>query len=144
MALGTGVVIGGINQWKDSPREWGQGADAYGKRVASYLGSKAARQTTNFALSEALKLDDKFYRSNKHGFKPRAKDAIFQSFMSRTTTGKLVFSAPKVGGYLAGGFAPLIWLPKRYDHQYALRTAGYSLLSSAGFNLLREFILRKF
>jgi len=143
MALGEGIVYAGINQWRNSPREWGQGADAYGKRFASSMGARVASETTKYGLSEALKLDNAFYKSNQHGFWPRAKDAMLQSVQSRTTTGKRVFSAPKIGGYLAGGFVPLIWLPDRYGYQQALRTSAYSLVASAGFNLVREFIFHK-
>jgi hypothetical protein len=143
MALAGSVVSAGIAQANNSPREWGQGADAFGKRFASSLGGNAARQTVNYGLSEAFKLDDKFYRSERKGFWPRASDALVQSVTSRTTTGNRVISAPKLAGYVAGGMVPLLWLPDRYGPMRGFRSAGFSLASTAGMNLIREFILKK-
>jgi hypothetical protein len=41
-----GPALGaGIGQWRDTPPEWGQGADAYGKRFASGFGRSAISRT---------------------------------------------------------------------------------------------------
>ena len=43
----------GISHWKDSPEEWGQGAEGYVKRFASQFGRNAIRQTVTFGLAGA-------------------------------------------------------------------------------------------
>src|ERR1035441_4511484 len=37
------AVYAGVLHWMDTPREWGQGASSYGKRVASAAGATAIR-----------------------------------------------------------------------------------------------------
>ena len=45
----TGVSAG-INQWNDSPEEWGQGMKGYGKRYASGFGRNAIQQTVTYGF----------------------------------------------------------------------------------------------
>jgi hypothetical protein len=57
-----------IDQWDDSPEEWEQGTKGYGKRFASNFGKNVIRQTTQYGLSEALRLDTGFEKSKRKGF----------------------------------------------------------------------------
>src|SRR5689334_16054698 len=41
LRLGWSAASAGIGQWRDSPEEWGQGAQGFGKRYASSFGSNA-------------------------------------------------------------------------------------------------------
>src|SRR5215213_9597308 len=43
--LGRTAFSAGINQWRDNPEEWEQGASGYGKRFASSFGRNVIRQT---------------------------------------------------------------------------------------------------
>jgi hypothetical protein len=139
-----GIAAGaGINQANDSPREWGQGAKGYGKRFASGLGGTAIQKTTVYGLSEALKLDSGFYKSTRQGFGPRTRDALIQAVTSRKSDGSRVASVPLLTGYFVRGMAPLAWYPDRYGFRDGLRGAGFSLASTFGVNLLREFVLHK-
>jgi hypothetical protein len=40
----------GINQWRDNPAEWEQGASGYGRRYASSFGQNAIQQTVTYGL----------------------------------------------------------------------------------------------
>jgi len=147
--LGPFAIIGigisaGIDQGHNSPPEWKQGASGYGKRFASHLGKKAIDQTTSYALSEALKLDTGFERSQRHGFSVRLGDALIQNLTSRTRTGKRIISAPRLAGVYAGGLVPaLTWYPSRFSYKDGLRAGTYSLATGFGINVLREFILHR-
>ncbi|MBI3470465.1 MAG: hypothetical protein HY013_03805, partial [Candidatus Solibacter usitatus] len=44
------AAYAGVLHWMDTPREWGQGASPYGKRVASAAGATAIRKLFAFAL----------------------------------------------------------------------------------------------
>ncbi|HYT19581.1 MAG TPA: hypothetical protein VEW05_05045, partial [Candidatus Polarisedimenticolia bacterium] len=48
----------GIDQWKDKPPEWEQGASGYGKRFANILGQYSIQRTVTFGLSSALHEDN--------------------------------------------------------------------------------------
>lgn len=135
------AVSAGLSQWRDTPEEWGQGAQGYGKRYASSFGSNAINQTVKYGLDEALRLDSSFERSKRDGFFPRFKDALVQNVTSRTTSGKRVISAPRIAGYYAGGIVPKVtWYPERYSYKDGLRSGTKSLLTGFGINLFREFV----
>ena len=139
--LARTAVSAGLSQWRDTPEEWGQGAQGYGKRYASSFGSNAIHQTVTYALDEALHLDSGFKRSKREGFFPRLKDALIQNVTSRTTSGNRVFSAPRLAGYYAGGIVPKVtWYPERYSYKDGLRSGTKSLLTGFGINVFREFV----
>jgi len=142
MRLGRTVLSAGLDQWRDHPTEWGQGAKGYGKRFASGLGQNAIQQTVTYGLDEALKLDTGFERSKREGFFPRMKDALVQNVTSRTTTGKRVISAPRLTGVYAGAIiATEAWYPERYNYKDSLRRGTTNLLTGFGINLVREFVI---
>lgn len=131
----------GLQQWKNSPEEWGQGMEGYGKRFASSVGSNAIRQTVTYGLSEAFKLDTGFEKSKHTKFWPRLKDALVQNVTSRTRSGKRVLSAPILVGTYAGTIIPTeTWYPERYSYKDGLRGGSYTLLFGFGVNVVREFV----
>jgi hypothetical protein len=142
-AFASAAVAAVYNHAYNRPQEWGKSGNALAKRFFSSFGRGAINDTVRFGLSETLKLDSSFHKSTRNGFGPRTTDAILEAVTSRTRSGRRVVSAPRLVGPYAGGFAALLWMPKRYGVEYSLRSGSYSLLGSMAFNLAREFILRK-
>ena len=137
----TGVSAG-LDQWSDTPEEWGQGMKGYGKRFASGLGRSAIQQTVTYGLDSALHLDTGFRRSKRDGFFPRLKDALAETVTSRTRSGKRVISAPRlVGVYTGSVIAAETWYPERYSYKDGLRQGTTTLLTNFGINVLREFLI---
>lgn len=137
----TGVSAG-IDQWSDSPEEWGQGMKGYGKRYASGLGRNAIQQTVTYGLDEALHLDTGFQRSKREGFLPRLKDSLLQNVTSRTRSGKRVPSVPRFAGVYTGAIVSYeTWYPERYSYQDGLRSGTTTLLTGFGINIFREFVV---
>ena len=60
-----------INQGANFPHVWGQGADAYGARVASNLGISLVTATAQYSMAEAFHEDTAYYRCACVGFSPR-------------------------------------------------------------------------
>ena len=58
---GAGVAAG-INQWTNSPPEWGQGVEGFGKRFGSDFAIAAIGTTTRYGLAEAFREDTLYYR----------------------------------------------------------------------------------
>jgi hypothetical protein len=132
----------GLAQWRDSPEEWGQGAEGYGKRFASNMGQNAIRQTVTYGLDMALHLDTGFQRSKREGFFPRLKDALVQNVTSRNRSGNRVISVPRFAGVYAGSIiATETWYPERYSYKDGLRRGTTSLLTGFGINVVREFVI---
>ena len=143
-SLGLVAVTEGINQWKDHPEEWEQGASGYGKRFASGLGKRAIHQTVTYGLDEALGLDTGFKRSTRTGFGPRLKDALLENVTSRNRKGNRVVSVPRfAGAYTAAIIRAETWYPSRYDYKDGLRSGTTSILTGFAFNVIREFVMRK-
>jgi hypothetical protein len=139
--LHTGISAG-INQWRDNPEEWEQGASGYGKRFASGFGRTAIQQTVIYGLDSALGLDTGFKKSQRKGFFPRMKDALAENITSRTRTGKRVISVPRISGvYASRIISAEAWYPASYDYKDGLRSGTRSLLTGFGMNLIREFII---
>lgn len=139
--LRTGVSAG-LNQWRDSPEEWGQGMKGYGRRYASSFGRNLVQQTVTYGLDEAFGLDSDFRRSDREGFGARVKHALLETVTSRTKSGKRVLSAPRlVGVYTGGVVAAETWYPERYSYKDGLRMGNNALITSFGINLVREFFI---
>jgi hypothetical protein len=139
--LSTGISAG-INQWRDRPVEWEQGASGYGKRYASEFGRTAIQQTIIYGLDTAVGLDTGFKRSNRKGFFPRMTHALAENITSRTRTGKRVISIPRISGiYASRIISEEAWYPARYGYKDGLRSGTSFLLAGFGINLIREFII---
>ena len=139
--LRTGASAG-FQQASDSPEEWGQGMEGYGKRFASSFGRNAIQQTVTYGLDELMDLDTGFRRSTGSGFGARLKDALLQNVTSRTRSGKRVISAPRLVGVYTGGIvAAEAWYPERYSYKDGLRSGTRSLIIGFGINVVREFLV---
>jgi len=145
--LGPYPVVGaafaaGISQAYNSPPEWKQGAEGYGKRFVSDFGIAAVSTTTRYALAEALKEDTLYYRCECKGVFPRLSHAVTSTLIARRgADGHRVFSFPALVAPYAGAMtAVYVWYPGRYDARDALRMGNYALLGTLGWNIAREFL----
>jgi hypothetical protein len=144
VTLGRTAISAGINQWRDHPEEWEQGASGYGKRFASSFGKNVIHQTVTYGLDEAMGLDTGFKRSTRHGFGPRLKDALLENLTSRNRKGERVFSVPRFAGtYTATIIRAETWYPDRYDYKDGLRSGTTSILTGFLYNVLREFVIHR-
>jgi hypothetical protein len=141
MTLGKSAAYAGIGTWRNSPEEWGDHWDGFGRRVASGLGTNAIKQTITYGLGEAGKLDSSYYRSKKKDFGSRVKNAVISPVTARDPEGKRVFGYPRIVGiYTANLIARETWYPARYDWKDGMKSATLSLGMSVGYNLIKEFI----
>jgi hypothetical protein len=132
----------GINQADNTPPEWKQGAEAYGKRFGSDLAIAAVSTTTRYALAQAFKEDTLYYRCECKGVFPRLGHAVISTFTARRgDDGHRVFSIPALVAPYAGTMTAVYgWYPGRYDAEDALRMGNYSLLGYIGGNIALEFL----
>jgi hypothetical protein len=136
------AVAAGLDQWRDTPEEWGQGMKGYGKRFASTFGRSAIQQSVTYGLDEALGQDSGFQRSGREGVFPRVTHTFVETFTSRTRSGKRVLSAPRLVGVYTGAIvAAETWYPERYSYKDGLRMGTGTLITNFGINLVREFFI---
>jgi len=92
----------GIDQGKDKPEEWEQGASGYGKRFANIVGQYSIQRTVTFGLSSALHEDNRYFNSGKKDVWPRVGYALASDILARHDDGSLHVSASQLGGVAAG------------------------------------------
>jgi hypothetical protein len=89
----VGVGFGaGIAQLQHAPSQWELGAEGYGRRFGTFYGLAAFRQSVLFTGTTLLHEDPRPLRSERHGFLPRATDALKLGLQSRRDDGSLGFA----------------------------------------------------
>lgn len=130
-----------ISQWANTPGEWGQGFDAYGKRYASSFGSNLTRQTIAFGLEGALHEDPRYFPSEDKRFGMRIKSVLLQTVTTRTDSGGRRFATARVGSAFITGQIVNAWQPPSNDGVGNGVMRGIITLSvDAAGNLAQEFI----
>lgn len=137
-------VTAGINQWTNSPPEWGQGVEGFGKRFGSDYAIGAMGTTTRYGLAEAFREDTLYYRCECSGPFPRMRHAMISTLTGRRgADGHRVFSISALAAPYAGSMIAVhLWYPDRFDAKDAFRMGNYSLLTYMGGNIALEFFYR--
>ena len=132
----------GIGQAYNTPPEWKQGAEGFGKRIGSDFGIAAVSTTTRYGLAQAFKEDTLYYRCECKGVIPRLRHAVFSTLTARRgQDGHSVFSFPALVAPYAGSMtAVYAWYPGRYNGKDALRMGNYTMLGYVGGNIALEFL----
>ena len=135
MAAYAGVLHG-----MDTPREWGQGSAAYGKRVASAAGATAIRNVFAFALDSTLHEDPRYRRSGRGNFFARMGHAARETFVTRTDGGRTCFATWRFGSAVGAACLSNVWYPDRLNTfssgmEQGAATIGLDLLG----NVASEF-----
>jgi len=132
----------GIGQAYNTPPEWQQGAEGYGKRIGSAFGIAAVSTTTRYGLAQAFKEDTLYYRCECKRVYPRLRHALISTLTARRgEDGHRVFSFPALIAPYAGTMtAVYAWYPGRYNGEDAFRMGNYTMLGYVGGNLALEFL----
>jgi hypothetical protein len=126
----------GFLQGIDFPREWGQGASGYGKRLGSELAYAGVRNTMSFALDTTLHEDPRYYRSSDTGFWRRTKHAFRGTILTRTDAGGETFSWWRFGSAYGATYISNQWYPDRVNTVALDLTQGTTQI---GFDFLANF-----
>jgi hypothetical protein len=114
-ALAESAAYDGYRQLTNFPREWGQGAEGYGKRLASTLAYSGIRNTLAFGLDTALHQDPRYYRAGRGGLWGRTRHAIRGTFLTRTDSGGETFATWRFGSAYGATFLSNEWYPARLN-----------------------------
>ena len=131
----------GIDQWKDKPAEWEQGASGYGKRFANITGQYSIQRTVTFGLGSVLHEDNRYFNSGKKGLWQRSGYALASGILARHDDGSRHISISQLGGVAAGAFLSRFWQPpsQRSAGDGAV-SFGISMASNMGFSVVKEFL----
>jgi hypothetical protein len=137
-----GEAIGaGVGQWENSPKEWGQGWNAYGERFGSNLAYNGIRQTITYGTSVIFREDNRYFASHKRGLWARTGYAALSTVVAQHPDGGRAFSVSSVTGIVGASAISSIWGPSSWKGVGNIAdNAGISFLTTAGFNVVREFL----
>jgi hypothetical protein len=137
-----GEAIGaGVSQWDNSPKEWGQGWNAYGERFGSNLAYNGIRQTITYGTSVVFHEDNRYFASHKHGFWARTGYAALSTVVAQHPDGRRIVSVSAVTGVVGASAISSIWGPPSWKGAGNIaENAGVSFLTTAAFNIVREFL----
>ena len=141
VALAGEAAGAGIGQWTNSPKEWGQGWGAFGKRYGSNLAYNGVRQTLQYGTAVVFHEDYRYFAATRHGFWNRTKHALVATFTARHPDGTDRFSVSSVVGVVGASSISSVWGPESWKHADGIAAnAGISFASTAGVNVVREFL----
>src|SRR5262249_26458623 len=137
--------VAGVNQWTNTPGEWGQGSAGYGRRFANSYGFHVVRQTIQSGGAALLHEDTRYVPSGASGFVPRLKYALTSTVMARSRNGSRHISISMIGGFTGAAFISRAWQPQsRAQPEDAMTALGVSVGLAAGRNVVHEFFPRVF
>ena len=131
-----------LNQARNSPHEWGQGAGGFVKRAGSSLGQHIVKGTIEMGVAAAHHENLHYQRSNLHGTGPRLKYAVKSTFIVPKTNkpGKKTVALGRVSGNIGAGLISRAWQPASTAGVGAgLASGGIGLGADVGVNVAREF-----
>lgn len=135
------AVSSGINQWRDVPHAWGQGAEGYGKRFASGEAINAASSAIAFGTDVTFHLDPRYHRMPEGHVKARIWNAVSQTFLAYKDSGGKMFNVSEFAGTYGAAFLSNTWQPEDYDTtNKAILRGTWSLAFHAGKNVAHEFL----
>jgi hypothetical protein len=131
------AVSAGILQEDSAPKEWGQGASAYGKRFGSAVAWSGIHNALAFGLDSTLHQDPRYFRSGEAGFWRRAGHALRGTILTRTDSGGETLSAWRIGSAYGAAFLSHQWYPDRLNTArlgfiQGSVTLGFGLASNLG------------
>jgi len=134
------AVTAGIAQWTDTPTEWGQGMEGYGKRYGHRVANRAVETAIGLGVALALREDARYFRRPTGTVKQRIVNAISQTVVTRTDGGAKTFPAWRLAGDYGGQFVTNLWRPDRETGAGDTMLRGtISLGYDAASNVFKEF-----
>jgi len=131
----------GIDQARDKPAEWEQGASGYGKRFGNIFGQYSIQRTVTYGLGSALHEDNRYFNSGRQGFWPRTGYALSSGILARHDDGTRHFSISQVVGVAAGAFLARTWLPQSQSSAGdGAVSFGITMASNMGSGVVKEFL----
>ena len=135
------MALAGIDQANDSPKSWGQGWGAYGKRFGSNFADNSIGTYMTVAIFPSLLKEDPRYYEMIHGsIKRRAWHALNRLFVTRTDAGTHEFNYSEiVGNAAAAAVSNIYHAPEDRTFSRNIGTLGLLIMWDGASNELKEF-----
>ena len=133
------MIVAGVDQWRESPLQWGDGWGAYGKRFASREGQFFTADTLTAFGDAALKYEPMYDQCQCSGFWPRTRHAILRNFVTYDSSERRLRPQWALyGGAFAGGMVSSTWRPSSHG---VLTNGVFAMVGQAGYGSLLNFFI---
>jgi hypothetical protein len=135
------AVEAGVNQARNHPEGYGQGAEGFGKRYGAGLADGLTDGLfVTGVYPSLLRQDPRYYRLGDGGFTHRTGYAITRILVTRQDSGRKAFNFSEVLGSFSSAALAVTYYPKENrDFSDVAERAGVQFAFDAGFNVLKEF-----
>jgi len=141
----TGALSAGWGQMRDRPHEWPQGAEGFGLRMGSGYAQRVTRETLMYGSSALLHQDNRYIHSTATTTGGRLRYAVESTFLAHREDGTRTFSSSRIGSMLGASLISRTWQPPSTGSiNSTFVNFGTALALTAGFNVVREFMPKKF
>jgi len=135
-----GAGLGMLNPPSKYPKEWKDGADAFGRNYGYRLADRTSRNTAQFLTGALLHEDPRYLRSTSSNPFTRTIHALAFTIFDKTDSGRTTFAASNFAAAAAGGFVGMGILPNGYnDITHAEQHMASEFLQIGIGNVLTEF-----
>ena len=130
----------GVNQARNSPKEYGQGAEGYGRRYgAGFADGLTAGIFITGVYPSVLRQDPRYYRLGDGSLSHRTGYALSRILVTRQDSGRKAFNFSEVLGSFSSSALAVTYYPKsQRNFSDVAERAGIQFAFDAGFNLLKE------
>lgn len=144
--FGRTVAWAGVQQARDDPSEWHQGAKGYSKRLgAAFADAAIGGLISNAVLPSLLHQDPRYFYQGSGTKKSRAFHAMSSPFVCKGDNGKLQPNYSQWGGSLIGYSIATAYYPgSNRNAGHIFQTFGIDMGLHVFGSLAQEFLLGKF
>ena len=134
----------GIGQWRDRPKQWGQGHVGYEYRYASSFAEHIVKSTLEYGASGIFQDDNRYLASGLPGKGGRIEYALESTILARRGDGTRKLSVSKIIAFAGAAAISRFWQPRgTRTVKSGVANFGVTVSVSAGLNVVREFWPRK-
>ena len=135
-----GAGLGMLNPPSKYPKEWKDGAAAFGRNYGYRVADHTSRNTAQFLTGALLHEDPRYLRSTSSNPLVRTVHALAFTIFDKTDSGRTTLAASNFASAAAGGFVGMGILPDGYnDVTHAEQHMASEFLQIGIGNVLTEF-----
>jgi hypothetical protein len=129
--------MGMANPTNHYPREWKDGAGAFGRLYGDSVATVTSQRTARFLTGAALHEDPRYEPSNSKNPLMRTMHAVAFTIVDKTGSGRKTIAFSNFAGAAAGGFVGSAYLPRGYndlthaEQRMAMQFAGIAIQNIA-------------
>ncbi len=140
-AVFSNILIGGLEEARNFPHEWGRTGTAFGKRLGSQYAQYFLDNTIELGFSAIHKEDNRYFRVGNGNFFKRFGTVVRSTVVvSDTAGGHTVALGQIAGAFGSWAIASQVWEPPSEQRgSRILLWGGVNLAAKGGRNLVKEF-----